>query len=200
MASADELLREAEDAIEGWLCQLDADQGRLLAEARDEAAAIVAEARAEAVRLVDEARQDARRQADGALTEATDEAHRIVADARVEAERILIEAHDESDRQEGGPARRLGQQDVAGVREALDRLRTELSRVVDAAFDAIPAVEATAGAIDDMFAPATEPTVDAAPADAAPVDEADEDGTPEPTTAGTAPPRRRLRRLLHLGR
>jgi F0F1-type ATP synthase membrane subunit b/b' len=120
--------REAEDEIETWLCALDEQYKALL--------------------------RDAEREAERLRAEATDDATEIVAQARAEAERILAHADElagehldviraltEAEREAVG-------EELAGLREAVSRLRTELSRVVDAAFDAIPAVEATADAID----------------------------------------------------
>jgi vacuolar-type H+-ATPase subunit H len=124
----EQLLRDAEEEIERWLCELDATSGALLgyaeqragvllAEAEDEAAAIVAAARGEADRLVSDAERLAGEQLD-ALRALTD-----------------------SEREAVG-------EELSGLREAVTRLRTELTRVVDTAYDAMPAVEATADAID----------------------------------------------------
>jgi len=124
----DELLREAEDEIEAWLCRLDQEWKALLADAERQAERIHTAARDEAAAIVEAARA---------------EANRILADAdelageHVDVIRALTTAESEA----------VGEE-LAGLREAVTRLRAELSRVVDAAFDAIPAVEATADAID----------------------------------------------------
>jgi vacuolar-type H+-ATPase subunit E/Vma4 len=124
----EEMLREAEEEIEAWLCQLDAEWKEVLA--------------------------DAERHADRIRTGALDEAEEILDAARAEAERLLSEA-DERAGEHVDVIRALTTaeseavgEELAGLREAVTRLRAELSRVVDAAFDAIPAVEATADAID----------------------------------------------------
>ena len=110
-----QLLRDAEEEIERWLCELDATYGALLAEAQERAGAIVADAE--------------------------DEAATILASARAEAEGLVADAERLADRFTFG-------EELSGLREAVTRLRTELTRVVDTAYDAMPAVEATADAID----------------------------------------------------
>ena len=102
----DLLLREAEEQIEAWWCQLDeAWRTRM-----EEADGIVAAARAEAARIL------------------------------AEAEELAGEHHDVLE-------------ELVSLRDAVNRLRTELSRVVDAAFDAMPAMESTADAIDKALEP-----------------------------------------------
>lgn len=128
----DELLREAEDEIEAWCCELDAawlalheEADQVLAEARTDAAEIVALARVEAELLVADARAEA------------EEVHR-----RAGEHEDVIRALEVAERLQAGDH-------LTGLREAIDRLRAELSNVVDAAFDALPAVEATAAALDE---------------------------------------------------
>ena len=124
----DELLRDAEDEIETWLCELDEQWKALLADAEQRAERIRDEALAEAADTIDAARA---------------EAERILADAEALAGEHLdvIRALTAAEHEAVG-------EELAGLRDAVTRLRTELSRVVDAAFDAMPAVEATAEAID----------------------------------------------------
>src|SRR5256885_7004885 len=100
------LLREAEEQIEAWWCELD------------------------------EAWHVRMGEADAIVAAARDEAARILA----EAEELAGEHHVVLD-------------ELVSLRDAVNRLRSELSRVVDAAFDAIPAVEATADAIDKALEP-----------------------------------------------
>jgi vacuolar-type H+-ATPase subunit E/Vma4 len=125
---AEMLLREAEDRIEEWLCELDATWCALLAGVESDAEHI---------------RQDA-------LADAGE----IVAAARLEAEEIIAAAHatagEHADviRALAAAERDAAGEELVSLREAVARLRRELSRLVDAAFDALPAVEATAEAID----------------------------------------------------
>ena len=102
----DLLLREAEEQIEAWWCELDEAWHLRMAEADT----IVAAAREEAARIL------------------------------AEAEELAGEHHEVLD-------------ELVSLRDAVNRLRAELSRVVDAAFDAMPAVEATADAIDKALEP-----------------------------------------------
>jgi hypothetical protein len=114
---ASRLLEEAEEQIEAWLCDLDAQWLQILADARAEAADIIALAEAQAADLLVAAERDA-------------------ADIRTAAVERAV-ALDE----------RVGADDLAALAQAVERLRVELSRVVEAAFDALPAVEATAAAL-----------------------------------------------------
>jgi hypothetical protein len=132
----DQLLREAEDQIEAWCCELDAawlalhdEADQVLATARTDAAEIVALARVEADLLVADARAEA------------EEIHR-----RAGEHEDVIRALEVAERLQAGDH-------LTGLREAIDRLRSELSNVVDAAFDALPAVEATAAALDEAMEP-----------------------------------------------
>lgn len=152
------LLHEAEDQIEAWLCDLDVTWRTTLADAEDRAERMRAAAKADAAE--------------------------IVAIARVEAELIIADAHatagEHADviRALTTAEREAVGEELESLREAVTRLRTELSRLVDAAFDALPAVEATADAIERALETEAEP-----------------EGEPELVTAG-APKRGRLRRLF----
>lgn len=170
----DELLRETEDLIEEWLCELDdrwqatlEEAEAIRAAARDEAAQIVALARLEA----EEALGAARREAAETVVAADEHAGRIIAEAHATAgeHTDVIRALDVAEREAAG-------EELVALRQAVDHLRAELSRLVDAAFDALPAVEATSEAIDRAL------------------------GQPEPDAQfweSPAPPRRGLlRRLL----
>lgn len=177
----DELLAEAEEQIEAWLCELDGIWMRILKDGRAEATDIVAAARAEAAELAAAARSNAMR---------------ILADADLQAAAIIDKAQTESTSLLAGSARLASMQlaeseaevlraralaiesnataqalalaadaavtgrvrldDLAALGTAVVRLRTELSRVVDAAFDALPAIEATASALN-LAAPVTLP-------------------------------------------
>ena len=125
---AEMLLRDAEDRIEEWLCELDATWCALLADA---------ECDTERIR-----------------NEALADAGELVAGARLEAEDIIAAAHatagEHADviRALAAAERDAAGEELVSLREAVARLRRELSRLVDAAFDALPAVEATAEAID----------------------------------------------------
>lgn len=165
----DDLLA-AEEQLELAWCVLDAEWHRLLDEASEEAARIVDDARAAA----------------------GDEAARIVDDAHAEAAALLLEAQERADRmlaeaRAARPAPAAAVDDPTGIREALQRLRSELSHVVDAALDAFPAIEATAELFADPAPePEPEPVIDLTADD--PVLEV---GTERPG---------RLRRLLRLAR
>jgi F0F1-type ATP synthase membrane subunit b/b' len=115
---ADALLREAEEEIEAWLCDLDLQWNEILDDARAEAARIISDAQARA--------------------EDEYERLRALASEHAEAVRALAAAEDVD----------VADQHLESLHEAVVRLRAELSRVVDAAFDAMPAVEATADAIE----------------------------------------------------
>jgi ATP phosphoribosyltransferase regulatory subunit HisZ len=157
---SDHLLREAEDQIEAWLCDLDGTWRTTLADAVDRAERIRAAAAADAAELV--------------------------AIARVEAELILADAHatagEHADviRALTTAEREVVGEELESLREAVSRLRSELSNLVDAAFDALPAVEATAEAIDRALG-----------------DEEAVEPEPELVTVGApAPKRGRLRRIF----
>jgi hypothetical protein len=158
MDDGERLLRDAEDQIEAWLCELDATWTRILADARLEAARLVAAAQAQADALV--AAADARveqaehesttllagsaRLARMQLAEAETEvvrARAIAAESSATAEALAIAA-------DAAAKGHVESHDLAALADAVVRLRTELSRVVDAAFDALPAVEATAAALN----------------------------------------------------
>lgn len=115
---ASRLLADAEEQIEAWLCELDAQWLQLLADAREEAAGIVAAAETRAAELLAAAEAEA-------------------AELREQAAAYRPGTVDEH----------VGADDLAALAQAVERLRVELSRVVEAAFDALPAVEATAAAL-----------------------------------------------------
>jgi hypothetical protein len=128
---ASRLLAEAEEQIEAWLCELDAQWLGILADARAEAADIVAAAQTRAAALVAAAEAEAAELRELAASRAA--------------------TIDE----------RVGPDDLAALAQAVERLRVELSRVVEAAFDALPAVEATAAAL--RTAETEEPALPPAP-------------------------------------
>jgi hypothetical protein len=122
------------------------------------------------------------------LREARHEAAAIVHEAEVNAARIVRDAHAEADLivadARSAPVAAAAVEDPTGIREALGRLRSELSHVVDAALDAFPAIEATA----ELFAPPEpEPLV---------IDLTE----PEPVVDVVPARPRGLRRLLRLAR
>jgi cell division septum initiation protein DivIVA len=125
----EELLAEAEEQIEAWLCELDATWLDILADARAEADDLVATAKAHAAEIVAWAETDANAIRAAAATPASTEIGHVEAD------------------------------DLAALAAAVEQLRIELSRVVEAAFDALPAVEATAAALRtvEVEKPETEP-------------------------------------------
>ena len=135
---AAELLAEAEEQIEAWLCELDAAWARLLDDAHEQAADIVAAAEEHAAAILADAEAEAVRVRALALeSTATAETLALAADAAATG-RVKVD-------------------DLASLGHAVHRLRTELSRVVEAAFDAIPAVEATAAALAVVDAPVDAP-------------------------------------------
>jgi F0F1-type ATP synthase membrane subunit b/b' len=156
----EELLRHAEDQIEAWLCELDGSWRATIADAEDRAERLREAAKADAAEIVALARV---------------EAELIIADAHATAgeHADVIRALTTAEREAVG-------EELESLREAVSRLRSELSRLVDAAFDALPAVEATADAIDRALG------------------EGEDEAPLELVTTG-APPRRRrgLRRLFH---
>lgn len=200
---AELFLAEAEEQIEAWLCDLDGAWHRIVAEGEAEARGLVEEARSEAVVIVAQAHADANAILENAelrlelIAAARSEAAEIVAAAHAEANAILDKAEMESTsllagtgklasillaeaEAEASSVRALGRvhvDDLAGLGTAVLRLRSELSKVVDAAFDALPAVEAIASALD-LDAPTAAPAI-----------------APQPQPA-PAPRRGMLRRLL----
>lgn len=133
------LLAEAEEQIEAWLCELDAEWLGILERARTEAAAMVARAMTDAAEL---------------LAAAESQAAEILAAAARDASAMRdAVARDVADVDDTG---RVGADDLAALASAVEQLRVELSRVVEAAFDALPAVEATAAALRTVDAEATD--------------------------------------------
>jgi hypothetical protein len=131
------------------------------------------------------------------LAEAAREADAIVDAAREEAAALLLEAQEHADRIVAEARARqpvaTTADDPTGIREALQRLRAEVSNVVDAALDAFPAIEATA----DLFPAPSAPAPAAEPA--APAGAIDIDLTAADTHDELLPARPgRLRRLLRL--
>jgi hypothetical protein len=126
--AAAQLLADAEEQIEAWLCELDATWLGILADARREAEDIITAAKAHAAEIVAWAETDANAIRAAAATSATEVG--------------AVEAND-----------------LAALAAAVEQLRVELSRVVEAAFDALPAVEATAAALRtvDPEEPGVEP-------------------------------------------
>lgn len=172
MTDADAMVREAEEQIESWLVELDGLWNGLIADARREADEILLIARADAAAVV----ADAHTQAARVTSEADRRAETIVARADTDARALLAnagrlaavelaEAHAEVARvralatessltaqalalaAQAAASGRVKHDDLAALGESVQRLRAELSRVVDAAFDAMPAVEATAAAL-----------------------------------------------------
>lgn len=162
---------EVEEEIEAWLCELDAQWTRILADARTEAATIVGAARLEATELISRAEAHAAelmaktdedihtllagagRLASMQLHEAQVEvikARNLAAESSATAEALAVAADATVDG-------RVQVDDLAALGTAVLRLRGELSRVVDAAFDALPAVEATAAALKLDDAPVVVP-------------------------------------------
>jgi hypothetical protein len=144
------LLAEAEEQIEAWLCELDREWVRILDDARAEAERLVHEAEGRAAALVAVAEDDAR----AILAGAGKVAAQQLAEAEVEAAKARTLAAESSETARAIAAAadatvsgRVQVDDLAALGQAVERLRVELSRVVDAAFDALPAVEATAAAL-----------------------------------------------------
>lgn len=125
---------EYEEQIEDWLCQLDGQWHALMAEAE----AAVAEGERKAADILELAQL---------------EAAQLVADAEAEVARIRLaavrspEAAQVLAAADAALASSVSSADLEALRSAVERLRVELSNVVDAAFDALPAVEATAAAL-----------------------------------------------------
>jgi hypothetical protein len=157
MDDAERLVREAEDQIEAWLCELDATWTRILADARIEAVRIVAAAQdrstamlAAAEERVAQAEHDSATLLAGSarlarmqLAEAEADvvrARTLAAESSATAEALAVAA-------DAAARGHVETHDLVALGDAVVRLRTELSRVVDAAFDALPAVEATAAAL-----------------------------------------------------
>jgi cell division septum initiation protein DivIVA len=150
VTDAERLLADAEEKIEAWLCELDGVWKRILDDGRAEADTLVRGARAEATAIVGRARADASAIFERAEAE-------IVGRAQAQARTIIERAEAESASLLGGSAHLAAIQlaeaqvrvdDLAALGTAVQRLRVELSRVVDAAFDALPAVEATVAALN----------------------------------------------------
>lgn len=125
---------EHEDEIETWLCELDRQWHALVAEAE----AAIAEGERRAADIVELAQL---------------EAAQLVADAEAEVARIRLaavrspQAAQVLAAADAALASSVSSSDLEALRSAVERLRVELSNVVDAAFDALPAVEATAAAL-----------------------------------------------------
>ena len=125
---------EYEDEIETWLCELDRQWHALVVEAE----AAIAEGERRAADLVELAQL---------------EAAQLVADAEAEVARIRLaavrspQAAQVLAAADAALASSVSSSDLDALRSAVERLRVELSNVVDAAFDALPAVEATAAAL-----------------------------------------------------
>ena len=157
MDEADRALREAEEQIEAWLCELDATWTRLLADARIEATRIVAAARDEADAILEDARArlaQAEHDSTTLLAGTARLARMQMAESEAEVVRARALAVESSATAQAlalaADAAARGHvevHDLAALGTAVERLRAELSRVVDAAFDALPAVEATAAAL-----------------------------------------------------
>jgi cell division septum initiation protein DivIVA len=131
MSEHEDLLRAAEDQIEDWWCALDGAWRQTIAAAEEEADRLKAAARADAAEIVAVARV---------------EAELIIADANATAgeHADVIRALTTAEREAAG-------EELESLRDAVNRLRAELSRLVDAAFDAFPAVETAAAAIDQAL-------------------------------------------------
>jgi len=143
----DDLLAAETELEQAW-CDLDREWHRLLQEAHEEGVGIVHDAETEAAHVV----RDAHVEATSIVDMAQAEAAALLLEAQEQADRIVAEAR-------RAPLPAAAVEDPTGIREALQRLRTELSGVVDAALDAFPAIEATA----DLFAapaPPPEPVID----------------------------------------
>ena len=164
VATPEELLRAAEDEIEGWLCELDLKWRGMAAEAEAHAERLLNGAILESEERARIILAAANHEAGEILVTARGEAHRVLAEADLAAEqrrrdadadferlRAIAAEHEEAigalTAADVIAARSVDDEQLGALREAVQRLRAELSRVVDAAFDALPAVEATADAI-----------------------------------------------------
>jgi vacuolar-type H+-ATPase subunit H len=107
VVTPDELMREAEDAIEQWYCELDSVQGDIIADGERRADELVAEAAARAESLAAAARN---------------EAEEIVGEARLEARRIVEEAVAVADRLRNDTA-----SDIAHLRLVVASLESGLT-------------------------------------------------------------------------
>ncbi|MEA3021039.1 MAG: hypothetical protein QOI47_2563 [Actinomycetota bacterium] len=132
-----------------------ADSASLVSLGHTHAALIVSEAEARAREIVHRAETESRSLLAGAAKLASMQ----LADAEAEVQRARSLAVESSATAEAIASAadatvsgRVRVDDLAALGHAVERLRTELSRVVDAAFDALPAVEATAAALklDDV--------------------------------------------------
>lgn len=178
-------LAEAEEQIEAWLCELDAEWTRIVTGARQDAMLLVEGAHNVATRILDAAQvkaaaivaqgeADAERRAAEILASAEAESRSLLAGSARLAAMQLNEAQHEVNRArtlaaessaaaaalahaaDAAASGRVRVDDLAALGASVIRLRTELSRVVDAAFDALPAVEATAAALH--LEPESEPS------------------------------------------
>lgn len=169
-------LAEAEEQIEAWLCELDAEWTRIVTGARHDAmllvegahnvaARILDAAHVKAAAIVEQGEADAERRAAEILASAEAESRSLLAGSARLAAMQLNEAQHEVNRArtlaaessaaaaalahaaDAAASGRVRVDDLAALGASVIRLRTELSRVVDAAFDALPAVEATAAAL-----------------------------------------------------
>lgn len=140
-----------------------ADAASLVSAGHVRAAMLVAEAEARASEIMNRAETESRALLAGAgklasmqLAESEAEVQRarnLAVESSATAEALAFAA-------DATVSGRVHVDDLAALGHAVERLRTELSRVVDAAFDALPAVEATAAALNlDKVAPTTEPVV-----------------------------------------
>ena len=172
-------LLAAEEALEQAWCTLDAEWHRVMQEAHEAATRIVRQAETDAAHIV----RDAHAEAAGIVAETQGEAAAFLLEAHERADRIVAEARAAAEARKPSTALAIPVDDPTGIREALQRLRAELSHVVDAALDAFPAIEATA----ELFK-------DAEPAPAVVVEEIDL-REPAPVVDLVARPRG-LRRLL----
>ena len=182
---AQQMLAEAEEQIEAWLCELDAEWTRILTGARHDAdmlvegahtvaERIIERAQARAAAIVEQAEVEARVKAAAIIQQAEGESQSLLSGSARLAAMQLNEAQHEVQRArtlaaessatatalahaaDAAATGRVRLDDLAALGSAVMRLRTELSRVVDAAFDALPAVEATAAALQ-LDPPTPEP-------------------------------------------
>jgi vacuolar-type H+-ATPase subunit H len=141
----EERLREAEDTIERWLCDLDAAHDGIVADARRTGATVVADAEAEAAVVL----AGAKGQAAEVVAEAEAEAARLTSAARDRAEEIVAAAHHEA-RRVLDEAR---QHAVRLTREVVDEIATIRRLTADAAV----ALAGPPGTAPASPTPATDP-------------------------------------------
>lgn len=183
MSGGDEVLREAEEIIEQWLCELD-EAHEAMAATRE---TMLAEATAEAARVLADAETHA-----GHLTAtARDEAEEIIAAAHQEARRRLAQIEEEADRRR------------AQIEADLDRLRAVSGESIDAARALAAAEAAATKGLDrgDLHAVLTATAqLRRELARVAGADEPEVDGTAPPKPPPThRAPRRGLGRLFRRG-